>query len=170
MAAYSYVAPLLTERAGLPQTAVPLAMLGYGAGALTGTVFGGRRGDRRTYATLIPAAAVTAALLGAITLWATSSIAAVALVVLLGAAGMSTNPILVGEVVRIAGPGRALSMALATSSFQVGIAVGSWLGGVAFSSALGLKGPSMTGLALLLAALLPLGILAATRRRATAPR
>ncbi len=67
-------------------------------------------------------------------------------------------------MVRIAGPGRALSMALATSSFQVGIAVGSWLGGAALGSALGLKGLSATGLALLLMALLPLGILAANRR------
>ncbi|WP_226873520.1 aldo/keto reductase [Microbispora sitophila] len=126
MAAYSYVAPLLTERAGLATAVVPLAMLGYGVGALAGISFGGRLGDGQPYATLIPATAVTAAVLAAITLWATNSAMAVILVVLLGAAGISTNPILVGEVVRIAGPGRALSMALATSAFQVG---GGWLSG-----------------------------------------
>lgn len=166
MAAYSYVAPLLTERAGLAQELVPLAMLGYGAGALAGTTFGGRRGDRRPYATLLPAAAVTAALLAAFSLWATNSFAAVVLIVLLGAAGITTNPILVGEVVRIAGPGRALPMALVTSSFQVGIAVGSWAGGLALTSALGLKGPPAVGAVLVLTALLPLGSLAATRRTA----
>ncbi|MGI5427330.1 MFS transporter [Streptomyces sp. CA-179760] len=165
MAAYSYVAPLLTERAHLAAAVVPLAMLGYGVGALAGTSLGGRLGDRRPYGTLIPAAAVTAALLAAITLWATNSVAAVALVVLLGAAGIATNPILVGEVVRIAGSGRALPMALATSAFQVGIAVGSWLGGLALTSALGLKGPSLAGCALALAALLPLGLLAAPRHK-----
>ncbi|MFI9168964.1 MFS transporter [Streptomyces lincolnensis] len=170
MAAYSYVAPLLTGRAGLTAAAVPPAMLGYGVGALAGTMLGGRLGDRRPYATLVPAAAVTAVLLGAITLWATSSVAAVVLVVLLGAAGITTNPILVGEVVRIAGAGRALPMALATSAFQVGIAVGSWLGGVALTSALGLEGPSLAGFALALAALLPLGLLAASRRTAGAAR
>jgi DHA1 family inner membrane transport protein len=96
-------------------------MLGYGAGALVGTTFGGRRGDSKPYGTLILATADTAdtaALLTAITLWATNSVLAVVLVVLLGAAGIATNPILVGEVVRIACPGRALSMALATSAFQ----------------------------------------------------
>lgn len=165
LAFYSYIAPLLTERAGLSTTVLPLAMLGYGAGALAGTAFGGRRGDRRPYATLIPAAAVTAILLAAITLWATNSVTAVILLVLLGAVGISTTPILVGQVIRIVGPGRALPVALTTSAFQVGIASGSWIGGVALTSALGLKGPSLVGLALALAALLPLSLLAAASQR-----
>jgi DHA1 family inner membrane transport protein len=168
MAAYSYIAPLLTDRAHLATVLVPLALLGYGVGALAGTTVGGRLGDRRPYATLIPATALTAALLGAITLWATSSVVAVVLVVLLGTAGFANNPVVVGEVVRIAGAGRALPMALATSAFQVGIATGSWLGGLALTSGLGLKGPSLTGFAFALAALLPLGLLAASHRKAQA--
>jgi DHA1 family inner membrane transport protein len=59
-------------------------------------------------------------------------------------------------------------MALATSAFQVGIATGSWLGGLALASGLGLKGPSLTGFAFALTALLPLGLLAASHRRAQA--
>lgn len=48
LAFYSYIAPLLTERAGLSTTVLPLAMLGYGAGALAGTAFRWRsaRGNR----------------------------------------------------------------------------------------------------------------------------
>ncbi|MEU2334787.1 MFS transporter [Streptomyces sp. NPDC013172] len=165
MSAYSYVAPLLTDRAHLEAALVPLALLGYGVGALAGTTAGGRLGDRRPYGTLIPATALTTALLGAITLWATNSVVAVALVVLLGAAGFTNNPIVVGEVVRIAGAGRSLPMALATSAFQVGIATGSWLGGLALTSGLGLKGPSLTGFTFALTALLPLGLLAASHRQ-----
>ncbi|WP_258055944.1 helix-turn-helix domain-containing protein [Streptomyces sp. Ru62] len=71
-----------------------------------------------------------------------------------------------GEVVRVAGTGRSLPMALATSAFQVGIATGSWLGGIALTSGLGLKGPSLTGFAFALAALLPLGLLAASHGKA----
>ncbi|WSQ09380.1 MFS transporter [Streptomyces sp. NBC_01231] len=170
MAAYSYVAPLLTDRAGLASAVVPLAMLGFGIGALAGTTVGGRLGDRRPYATLIPATAVTAAILAAITLWATNSVVAVVLVVLLGGAGFANNPIVVGEVVRIAGTGRSLPMALATSAFQVGIATGSWLGGVALTSGLGLQGPSLAGFAFALAALLPLGLLAASHRKTESAR
>ncbi|MFJ9739102.1 MFS transporter [Streptomyces sp. NPDC101166] len=166
MAAYSYVAPLLTDRAHLATALVPLALLGYGVGALAGTTIGGRLGDRQPYATLIPATALTAAFLGAITLWATNSVVAVLLVVLLGTAGFANNPVVVGEVVRIAGAGRSLPMALATSAFQVGIAMGSWLGGVALTSSLGLQGPSLTGFVFALAALLPLGLLAASHHKA----
>ena len=83
---------------------------------LAGTTVGGRLGDRRPYTTLIPATALTAVLLGAITLWATNSVVAVVLVVLLGAAGFACNPIVVGEVVHIAGAGRSLPMALATGA------------------------------------------------------
>ncbi|MFF5982670.1 MFS transporter [Streptomyces olindensis] len=170
MAAYSYVAPLLTDRAHLAPAVVPLALLGFGVGALAGTTVGGRLGDRRPYGTLIPATALTAALLAAVTVWATDSVVAVVLVVLLGAAGFANNPVVVGEVVRIAGAGRSLPMALATSAFQVGIAAGSWLGGIALTSSLGLKGTSLAGLAFALAALLPLGLLAASHRRAEAAR
>ncbi|MFF6948113.1 MFS transporter [Streptomyces iakyrus] len=166
MAAYSYIAPLLTDRAHLATALVPLTLLGYGVGALAGTTVGGRLGDRRPYATLVPATALTAAILGAITLWASNSVVAVVLVVLLGTAGFANNPVVVGEVVRIAGAGRSLPMALATSAFQVGIALGSWLGGVALTSGLGLQGPSLTGFVFALAALLPLGLLAASRRKA----
>ncbi|MFI0242918.1 MFS transporter [Streptomyces sp. NPDC016845] len=165
MAAYSYVAPLLTDRAGLAEAAVPLSMLGFGAGALVGTTLGGRRGDSKPYGTLIPATAATAAVLAAITLWATNSVVAVVLVVLLGAAGFATNPVVVGEVVGVAGAGRALPMALATSAFQVGIALGSWIGGAALTSALDLQGPPLTGMVLALLALVPLGLLAASRRK-----
>ncbi|MFD5284027.1 hypothetical protein [Streptomyces rubrogriseus] len=88
------------------------------------------------------------------------------LVVLLGAAGFATNPVVVGEVVRLAGAGRALPMALATSAFQVGIALGSWAGGAALTSTLNTQGPPLAGTALALLALVPLGLLAATHRKA----
>lgn len=165
LALYSYVAPLLTDGAHLAAAVVPLVMLGYGVGALAGTTIGGHLGDRRPYATLIPATIVMAALLAAITLWMTHSVVAVALVVLIGAAGFTTNPVVVGEVVRVAGADRALPMAFANSAFQVGIAAGSWIGGIALTSSLELKGPSLVGLAFALVALLPLGLLAATRRK-----
>ncbi|MYS92305.1 MULTISPECIES: MFS transporter [Streptomyces] len=166
MGAYSYIAPLLTDRAHLASSAVPLAMLGFGIGALSGTTVGGRLGDRRPYGTLIPTAALTAAALGAITLWATNSVVAIVLILLLGAAGFAGNPIVVSQVVKIAGQGRSLPVALATSAFQIGIATGSWLGGIALNSSLDLKGPSLTGFAFALAALLPLGLLVASQRTA----
>ncbi|MFD7060348.1 hypothetical protein [Streptomyces sp. NPDC059906] len=57
-------------------------------------------------------------------------------------------------------------MAPATSAFQVGIALGSLAGGAALTSALNLQGPPLAGTVLALLALVPLGLLAATNRKA----
>ncbi|WP_108932845.1 hypothetical protein [Streptomyces ardesiacus] len=90
----------------------------------------------------------------------------VVLVVLLGTTGFATNPVVVGQVVHVAGAGRALPMALATSAFQAGIALGSRTGGAALASTPHLQGPPLTGTVLALPALVPLGLPAATHRTA----
>ena len=63
LATYTYVTPLLTDRAGIPAGAVPLVLIAFGVGALGGTAIGGRLGDRRPMATTITAAAATALVL-----------------------------------------------------------------------------------------------------------
>ena len=163
IAAYSYVSPLLTNRAGLPEKLVPLALLGFGAGALAGTMTGGRLGDRRPYRTAIPAAVLTACVLAATALWASNVPAAISLVVLLGATAFVLTPILVAQALHAASEAPTLVSALATSAFNVGNAAGSWLGGLALSSSLGLRGPALTGLALTLASIAPLAALAVFR-------
>jgi hypothetical protein len=48
MATFSYIAPLITDKAGLPDSVVPLALAGYGLGSLIGTNLAGRYADRAT--------------------------------------------------------------------------------------------------------------------------
>jgi len=163
IAAYSYVSPLLTTRAGLPEKFVPLALLGFGAGALLGTMTGGRLGDRRPYQTAIPAAVLTACVLAATALWASSVPAAIPLVVLLGATAFVLTPILVAQALHAASGAPTLVSALATSAFNVGNAAGSWLGGLALATSVGLRGPALTGLVLTLASIAPLTALAVFR-------
>jgi predicted MFS family arabinose efflux permease len=165
IAAYSYVSPLLTTRAGLPSGYVPLVLLGFGAGAVLGTTAGGRWGDRRPFGTAIPAAALTACVLGATALWASSVPAAVILVVLLGAFAFVLTPILVAQALHAAPGAPTLVSALATSAFNIGNAGGSWLAGLTLSTSFGLRGPATTGLVLALASLVPLALLAVSRRR-----
>jgi predicted MFS family arabinose efflux permease len=163
IAAYSYVSPLLTTRAGLPEKLIPLVLLGFGAGALLGTMTGGHLGDRHPFATAIPAAVLTACVLAAITLWASNVPAAVTLVVLLGATAFAATPILVAQALHAASSAPTLVSALATSAFNVGNAGGSWLAGFALTTSIGLRGPALTGLALTLASIVPLTLLAAVR-------
>jgi len=162
---YSYISPMLTDRAGLAAGLVPLAMLGYGAGTVVGSAMGGRLGDRIPWRAAITAALATTLVLGAITLWATDSAVAVVLVIALGVAGLVCNPILSAQVVAVAGPGRPLAMALSTSAFNVGIAGGSALAGVALSSGLEAQGPPLVGVVFGVLALVPLLLLAKGARR-----
>lgn len=163
---YSYVAPLLTQRAGLPEAAVPLVMVGYGAGALAGTTLGGRFGDRRPFGLLIPATVLLSLTIVALLAWGSNAAIAIGLFVLLGLFGLIGNPILVAQTVKVGGTEQALPMALSTSWFNVGIATGSSLGGIALSSHLGVQGPPTVGLIIAVVALIAVAILAVTARRA----
>jgi predicted MFS family arabinose efflux permease len=170
IAAYSYVSPLLTTRAGLPQKLIPLVLLGFGAGALVGTMMGGRRGDRRPFATAIPAGILTACVLAAMALWASNVPTAVVLVVLLGATAFVLTPILVAQAFHAGSGAPTLVAALATSAFNIGNAGGSWLAGIALSTSLGLRGPALIGLILAVASMVPLAFLAvSSARRVRAP-
>ncbi|MFB6783476.1 MFS transporter [Streptomyces sp. NPDC056352] len=172
MAAYSYVAPLLTDRAGVPTGAVSLILVGYGIGALIGTNIGGLLGDRKPLATQITAAIVAVLVLALLqTPLSTNPVTTVVLLVLMGLAGQSVPPVSTALVVRFAGNAPTLAAALSASAFNAGIAIGSAIAGVALGSSLGLTGPALVGTvmaALALAPLLALVAIRATRSEAPA--
>jgi predicted MFS family arabinose efflux permease len=165
LSAYSYIAPLLTDRAGLAAGVVPLVLVGFGAGALAGTLIGGRLGDVRPHATTIAAPAVTTVLLLAICLLSGAAAPVVALVVLLGAFGLGANPVLMSLVVRFAGRAPTLASALTVSAFNVGTGVGTWIAGLALDTTLGVTGPAMVGTAIAALTLIPTTVLALAARR-----
>ncbi|MET7695081.1 MFS transporter [Streptomyces sp. NPDC005483] len=160
LATYTYISPLLTERAGIPTAAVPLILTSYGVGALLGTMVGGRLGDRRPLATLITAAAASTLVLLLLVLFSTSAVATVVLVTVMGATGFAATPVLGALVVRFAGSAPTLASALASSSSNVGIAVGSWVAGIALASPLGQAGPPLVGTVTAALTLVPLTALA----------
>ncbi|WP_433170616.1 MFS transporter [Actinoallomurus sp. CA-150999] len=165
-AAYSYVAPLLTDRAGLPNSAVSLILVGYGVGALAGTNIGGRLGDRRPLATHIGAALIAVLVLVLLqSPLSTDPAATIVLLVLMGTANQSVPPVTTALAVRFASKGPTLAYALSASAMNVGIASGSFIAGIALDSSLGLTGPSLVGMIMVALALPPL--LALTAIRAT---
>ncbi|MFC7672646.1 MFS transporter [Mycolicibacterium sp. GCM10028919] len=160
LATYSYIAPLLTGRAGLPANLVPLALVGFGVGALAGSFLGGRLGDTRPYATALVAAGATAAILLAICLVSRHTLPTVVLVALLGLTSMTVNPILIALAVRFAKQAPTLASALSTSAFNLGTAVGSWMAGRALESPLSELGPPVIGTVIAALTLVPLAALA----------
>ncbi|MFE4481397.1 MULTISPECIES: MFS transporter [Streptomycetaceae] len=160
LATYTYITPLLTGRAGIPENAVPLVLVAFGAGALGGNTIGGRLGDRRPMATTITAAAATAAVLLLLVPLSTNPATAVALVFLMALTGFAVNPVVTSLAVRFAGDAPILTSALTTSAYNTGIAAGSALAGHALGTGLGLTGPALVGGILAALTLLPLAALA----------
>lgn len=160
LATYTYITPLLTDRAGIPAGAVPLVLIAFGVGALGGTAIGGRLGDRRPMVTTITAAAATSLILLTLIPASNSPVAAVVLVFGMALAGFTVNPVVTSLAVRFAGDAPTLTSALTTSGYNTGIAAGSLAAGRALDSSLGLTGPALVGAVFAALTLLPLIALA----------
>ncbi|MEU1213720.1 MFS transporter [Streptomyces sp. NPDC005790] len=168
MSTYTYISPLLTDRAHLAAGIVPLVLAGFGVGALAGFLVGGRLGDRRPYMTTIVAPAVTTLLLLALCLLSGQAAPTIVLVVLLGLFGLGANPVLIALGVRFAGKAPTLGSVLTVSAFNLGTAVGSWIAGIALESSLGTTGPAAVGTVIAALTLIPTITIALTQRRSTA--
>jgi predicted MFS family arabinose efflux permease len=167
---YSFISPLLTDRAAVPVALVPAVLVGFGVGALVGTVIGGRFGDRYPLPTIAVAVSSSAITMIALAAVGNHTTVTVLLVVLLGAFGLGANPVLIAQTLRYAGGGSTLASSLATSAFNVGTAGGSALAGLTLSTSLGLAGPAVLGAAITGSALAPLAVLARMRgARRTSP-
>jgi predicted MFS family arabinose efflux permease len=145
LSVYSYVSPLLTDRAGIATGWVPLVLVGFGVGSLVGTVLGGRLGDARPHATTILVAGATTVVLLALCLLSAHPVPTVLLVALLGLLGLSANPVLSSLSVRFAGVAPTLGVAMSVAAYNLGTAVGSWLAGLTLDSGLGALGPAAVG-------------------------
>ncbi|WP_327659518.1 MULTISPECIES: MFS transporter [unclassified Streptomyces] len=163
LAAYSYIAPLLTDRSGLASGYVPLVLVGFGLGALAGSLVGGRLGDRRPHVVTIVAPTGATLLLLAICLLAGSAPATVVLVALLGFFGLGANPVLIALAVRYADRAPALASGLTVAAFNLGTAVGSWAAGLSLAGPLGTTGPAVVGTAVAALTLIPAIIMGFTR-------
>lgn len=152
---FSYLAAMLVEATGLARDWVPLVLFGYGLGALIGITIGGRAADRTPR--LILGIGFTGLLLTslALVLAARSTGIAVVLIFILGLLGFSTNPVLSTRFMAIATNAPVLAVAGNISAFNVGIALGPWLGGLALAEGYGYRsipavGAAIAGIALLL--------------------
>ena len=169
LSTYSYVAPLVTDAAGLSASLVPGLLLVFGVASLAGNVLGGRLGDARPLATVggvLVATAVVAVLLAALS---SRPVAVPVLFALLGLVGLSANPVLVGLANAIGG-GSTLATAMPTAIFNLGTAIGTALAGAAFAGGAGVQGPLLVGAVAALLAPVPFAALALRDRRRSQPR
>ncbi|NYI97589.1 DHA1 family inner membrane transport protein [Streptomonospora nanhaiensis] len=149
----TYLAPMMVEVAGFSESAVTWVLVLFGLGMVVGNAAGGRIADRAPMPLLLGALVALAATLLAFTWGAHSQAASLVLVFLVGAFGFATVPPLQMRVMDKAAHAPTLASALNIGFFNLGNALGAWLGGAAIAGGLGLTAPNWIG------ALLPLGAL-----------
>lgn len=134
---FSYLSVILVDSTGLAAGWVPAVLLLYGLGTVTGMAVGGRAADTRPLGVL--AAGFAGVLVTSVLLASTMRhvVPAVIAIVLLGLAGFGPNPALNSRVYGIAPMAPTLAAAGSVSSFNLGITIGPWLGGLAITAGLG---------------------------------
>ena len=135
---YTYIQPLLTQVTGFADAAVSPILLVFGVGMIIGNLLGGRFADRRLSGALLGTLAALAAVMGAMTFVLQSPWLMVAFVGLLGAAAFATVSPLQLWVLQKADGAQSLASSLNIGAFNLGNALGAWLGGVVISQGLGL--------------------------------
>ncbi|MEV7615812.1 Cmx/CmrA family chloramphenicol efflux MFS transporter [Streptomyces sp. NPDC089799] len=151
--AFSYLAPLLTDVAGLGSGWVPWVLALFGVGALIGTTVGGRVADAHLFGVMIWGIVASTVFLTALALFASAAVAAVGLSFLLGVSAFFTAPALNARMFNVAGAAPTLAGATTTAAFNLGNTGGPWLGGTVIDADLGFAATAWAGAAMTLTAI-----------------
>ena len=136
---YAYIQPLLTQVTGFADAAVSPILLVFGVGMIVGNLVGGRFADRRLATALLGTLALLALVMGAMGFALHSRWAMVLFTGLLGAAAFATVSPLQLWVLQKARDAQSLASSLNIGAFNLGNALGAWLGGAVISHGLGLS-------------------------------
>ncbi|GGS58731.1 Cmx/CmrA family chloramphenicol efflux MFS transporter [Actinokineospora fastidiosa] len=155
---FAYLAPVVTEVAGLPSGWVPLALLLFGLGSFAGVTLGGR------YADTNPTALLGLGAIGLLIGWlvfattAGDPVAAFVCTVVQGTLSFAVGSTLISQALYAASGAPTLAGGFATAALNVGAAAGPALGGAAIGAGAGFRSPLLVSAALVAAALLVGGI------------
>lgn len=152
---FTFIAPILTQVSGFAEAAVSPVLLLFGAGLVVGNLLGGRLADRNLDRALILSLGGLGAVLIAMEFLVGYRFAAAAMVGLLGAAGFATvAPLQLRILQKAKGVGQALASSLNIAAFNLGNAIGAWVGGLTIE-----HGPGLAHLPIV-AALFPVAAVA----------
>jgi MFS transporter, DHA1 family, inner membrane transport protein len=130
----TYIVPFLQSVTGISGAMISVFLLAYGVATAVGSFGGGRFADANAARTLIVGASGVAACLLSLYLVATSAVLVALALLALGLFAMGMAPSMQYRVMSLAGPGGALAQSLPASAANIGIAFGSFAGGVAIGA------------------------------------
>jgi MFS transporter, DHA1 family, inner membrane transport protein len=166
--AFTYIAYTLTEVSGFASAAVPWLLVLFGAGLFVGNIAGGKAADKSIDKTLVIILAGLVVVLVFFALTAANPVATLFSLALMGGFGFATVPGLQMRVMQFASSAPTLASGANIGAFNLGNALGAWLGGVTISAGLGYTSPVWAGAGITAAALLVMLAAAAAARRTVA--
>jgi DHA1 family inner membrane transport protein len=152
-AVYSYVAPLTTEVAGLPASAVPWMLAVFGLGMTLGATFGGRFVDRSAMGSVFGGLVAVCLILVLFGLTATIPAFMFVFLFLLGFVVQILAAALQIRLMDASPDAPSLASSSNHSSLNVANGAGAWLGGLAIAAGWGYTSTAWVGVALSLAGL-----------------
>lgn len=154
-AGFTYIAPILTEITGFSEAAVSPILLVFGGGLVVGNLLGGWLADRRLVPTVVASLVALSVVLLAMTAAIHQPVLAVIAIGLFGAAAFATvSPLQMWVLQKAEGAGQGLASSFNIAAFNLGNAIGAWLGGIVID-----HGPGL-GSVTLVAGLVPIAALA----------
>ena len=163
---YSYIAPLITEVAGHPESVVGYAMILTGLGMVAGNFVGAKLTEKYApmNAILIALGAMVVALL-ANTFLASDKIAILVMTFVIGAVGFSISTPLQMAIIKASKGAEMLGSSMNQSAFNMGNASGAFLAGLPIAMGYGFTSADLVGAALAGAGVIIAGIIVLSGKR-----
>jgi DHA1 family inner membrane transport protein len=164
---FTYIAPILQQQSHVSVGATGWVLILFGVGTTIGNMLGGRLADWRLMPSLAGVLVVLALILLAFAWTMHDTVAAIVTVFVWGVAAFATVAPLQMRVVQQASEGPHLASTLNIAAFNLGNAIGAFIGGAMINMNLGLPAVSIAGAVVtVLGLLVTLGSMALERRRA----
>jgi DHA1 family inner membrane transport protein len=145
--AFTYIAFTLTEVSGFASSSVPWLLVLFGVGLLVGNTLGAKAADRALTPALISILTLLAVVLVGFAATAQYKVSAIIALFLMGAFGFATVPGLQMRIMNYAAGAPTLASGANIAAFNVGNALGAWLGGLTIAAGLGFTSPIWMGAA-----------------------
>ena len=168
--AFTYIAFTLTEVTGFSAATVPWLLIIFGVGLFIGNTIGGKAADRNVDRTLLVVLAALVVVLVVFALTSANQPMTIASMVLLGGFGFATVPGLQMRVMKYADSAPTLASGANIGAFNVGNALGAWMGGVTITAGLGYTSPIWAGAGITLLGLGVMVFAAVAAKKATRHR
>lgn len=152
-AAFTYIAPMLTHLTGVSSGTVTWLLVVFGIGLCVGNLVGGWAADRNLMPNLCLILVALAAVLIVFVFTVRQPVPATITILLFGTAGFATVPPFQARVMAKAAAAPTLASTANIAAFNLGNAIGAWLGGLAIDAHFGYAAPNVVGALLVLASL-----------------